>query len=72
MSLDRNVYGVWRVPSSRVKKSTSPMIGIIYTALYKGKEVVGVLERVGGIEAFIRTKENKLLSVDKKSLKIYM
>jgi hypothetical protein len=46
------------------------MIGTVYSALFKGKEVLGVLERVGGIEAYIRTKDNKILSVDKRSLKV--
>ena len=70
MSLDRSISGTWKGKGRRVSKTFSPMIGIIYTALYKGKEVIGVLEQVGGIEAYIRTKDNKLISVDIKSLKI--
>jgi len=67
---ERNIKGTWKAKERKVSKTFFPMIGIVYKALYKDKEVIGVLEQVGGIEAFIRTKENKLLSVDKNSLKI--
>ena len=67
---ERSLKGTWKGRGGKVSKITSPMIGIVYSALFKGKEVLGVLERVGGIEAHIRTKENKLISVDKNSLKI--
>ena len=66
------IKGKWKVKEKKVSKINTPMIGIVYSALFKGTEVLGVLERVGGIEAYIRTKDNKLISVDKKSLKIYM
>ena len=67
---DRNIRGTWKVKEKKVAKTSSLMIGIVYSTLFKGKEVVGVLEYVGGIEAHIRTIENKLLSVDKNSLQI--
>jgi hypothetical protein len=64
------IKGKWKVKEKKVSKINTPMIGVVYSALFKGKEVFGVLERVGGIEAYIRTKDNKLISVDKRSLKI--
>jgi hypothetical protein len=65
------IKGKWKVKApKKIPKSSTPMIGIVYSALFKGKEVFGVLERVGGIEAYIRTIENKLISVDKRSLKV--
>ena len=64
------IKGKWKVKGRKVSKISSPMIGIVYSALFKDKEVLGVLERVGGIEAYLRTKDNKLISVDKNSLKI--
>ena len=67
---ERNIKGTWKAKERKVPKPSSPMIGIVYKALYKDKEVIGVLEQVGGIEAYIRTKDNKLISVDIKSLKI--
>ena len=67
---ERSLKGTWKGKGGKVSKTSSPMIGIVYSALFKGKEVLGVLERIGGIEAHIRTKENKLLLVDKNSLRI--
>jgi hypothetical protein len=65
------IKGKWKVKApKKIPKSSTPMVGIVYSALFKGKEVFGVLERVGGIEAYIRTKDNKLISVDIKSLKV--
>ena len=64
------IKGKWKVREKKVAKINTPMLGIVYSALFKGKEVQGVLERVGGIEAYLRTKDNKLISVDKNSLKI--
>jgi hypothetical protein len=65
------IKGKWKLRApSKLPKSSYPMVGMVYSALFKGKEVLGVLERVGGIEAYIRTKDNKILSVDIKSLKV--
>ncbi len=65
------IKGKWKLRApQKIPKSSTPMIGTVYSALFKGKEVLGVLERVGGIEAYIKTKDNKLISVDKTSLKI--
>ena len=64
------IKGKWKVKEKKVSKINTPMIGIVYSALFKGKEVFGVLERVGGIEAYIRIKDNKLILVDIKSLKL--
>ena len=64
------IKGKWKVKEKKVAKNFTPMVGMVYSALFKGKEVLGVLERVGGIEAYIRTKDNKLISVDIKSLKV--
>ena len=67
---ERSLKGTWKGRGKKVSTKNSLMIGIVYSALFKGKEVLGVLERVGGIEAYLRTKDNKLISVDKNSLKI--
>ena len=64
------IKGKWKVKERKVAKINTPMIGTVYSALFKGKEVLGVLERVGGIEAYLRTIDNKIISVDKTSLKI--
>ena len=45
------IKGKWKVKEKKVSKINTPMIGIVYSTLFKGKEVLGVLERVGGSRA---------------------
>jgi hypothetical protein len=70
---ERDLRGTWK-PGRKVDKTFSPLIGAVYEGQDKffGKRVVGVLIEMfdQNDEAILRTKENKLTSVDKNSLKI--
>lgn len=72
---ERNIKGTWKGQRRRVSKKSSPIIGIVYEGVGKffGETVVGVLIEMfdQNDEAVLKTKENKLISVDKNSLKIY-
>jgi|688.fasta_scaffold1243813_2 hypothetical protein len=63
---ERDIRGSWKVKSRGVNKNTSPIIGMIYTS----NSIVGMLISITDDQAVLRTKENKLVSVEKKSLKI--
>ena len=71
---ERDIKGTWKGKARGVSKSSSPMIGAVYEGRNKffGKRVVGILVEMfdQNDEAILRTKENKLTSVDKNSLKI--
>jgi len=71
---ERNIKGTWKGKERKVSKPSSPMIGMVYEGVDKffGKTVVGILVEMfdQNDEAILRTKDNKLISVDKKSLKI--
>ena len=73
---EQSIKGKWKVKGRKVAKPSSPMIGMVYEAKGKffGKKVIGVLVEMfdQNDEAVLRTKENKLTSVDIHSLKIYM
>ena len=68
------LYNSWKGKGKKVAKTSSPMIGMVYegTDKFFGKTVVGILVEMfdQNDEAILRTKDNKLISVDKKSLKI--
>jgi hypothetical protein len=68
------LYNKWKGKGRKVSKTLSPMIGIVYQGVDKffGRDVVGVLVSIhnDNDEAVLRNKENKLVSVDIKSLKI--
>jgi hypothetical protein len=70
----QDIYKSWKVKGRKVSKTSSPMIGMVYKGLDKffGKQVVGVLIEIyeENDEAVLRTSEDKLISVDKNSLKI--
>ena len=74
MSYERNIKGTWKGQRRRVSKKSSPMIGMVYEGIDKffGKTIKGVLVEMfdQNDEAVLRTIENKLISVDKNSLKI--
>ena len=71
---ERDIKGTWKGNERKDAKSSSPMIGAVYEGQDKffGKRVVGILVEMfdQNDEAILRTKENKLTSVDKNSLKI--
>jgi hypothetical protein len=68
------LYNKWKGKGRKVSKTSSPMIGIVYKGVDKffGREVIGVLVEMfdQNDEAILKTKEDKLISVDKNSLKI--
>lgn len=69
-----DIYNVWKGKGKLTSKSFSPMIGCVYRGIGKffGEEVVGVLVEMfdQNDEAILRTKTNKLISVNINSLKI--
>ena len=71
---ERDIKGTWKIKERKVAKTFSPTIGMVYQGVDKffGKTVVGILVEMfdQNDEAILRTKENKLTSVDKNSLKI--
>jgi hypothetical protein len=71
---ERDIKGTWKIKERKVAKTFSPTIGMIYegTDKFFGKRVIGVLVEMfdQNDEAILRTKENKLTSVDIKSLKV--
>ena len=71
---ERDLRGTWKVKGRKVNRAFSPLIGMVYEGQDKffGKEVVGVLIEMfdQNDEAILRTKEGKLTSVDKNSLKL--
>ena len=68
------LYNTWKGKERKVAKSSSPMIGAVYEGQNKffGGTVIGILVEMfdQNDEAILRTKENKLTSVDRNSLKI--
>ena len=72
---DQYVKGMWKLRApTKLPKSTYPMVGMVYEGVDKffGKRTVGVLVEMfdQNDEAVLKTKDNKLTSVDKNSLKI--
>ena len=71
---ERDIKGTWKIKEQKVAKTFSPMIGAVYEGQDKffGQRVVGILVEMfdQNDEAILQTKENKLTSVDKNSLKI--
>lgn len=69
------IKGKWKLKApKKIPKSTALVIGMVYqgTEKFFGKKVIGVLVEMfdQNDEAVLRTIEGKLISVDKKSLKI--
>ena len=69
------IKGKWKLRAPKtVPKSSTPMVGMVYEGLDKffGRKVIGLLVQMHreNNEAVLRTKDNKLISVDKRSLKI--
>jgi hypothetical protein len=68
------LYNSWKGKGKKVAKTSSPMIGMVYQGVDKffGKIVIGILiEKFDqNDEAVLKTKDNKLISVDTNSLKV--
>ena len=69
------IKGKWKLRApSKLPKSSYPMVGMVYEGVDKffGKRAIGVLVEMfdQNDEAIIRTREGKLISVDKNSLKL--
>ena len=69
------IKGKWKLRApKKLPKSTAPMVGMVYegTDKFFGKKIIGVLIEMfdQNDEAVLRTIENKLVSVDKNSLKL--
>ena len=69
------IKGKWKLRApKRIPKSSTPMVGMVYEGQDKffGRRTIGVLIEMfdQNDEAVLRTKDNKLTSVDIKSLKL--
>ena len=69
------IKGKWKLRApSKLPKSTAPMVGMVYEGVDKffGKRTIGVLVEMfdQNDEAVLRAIDNKLISVDIKSLKV--
>jgi len=68
------LYNTWKGKGRKVSKTSPLMIGMVYEGVNKffGNKVVGVLVEMfdDNDEVVLKTRENKLISVDKKSIKI--
>ena len=67
------LYNSWKGKGKKVAKIFSPMVGMVYQGQDKffGRIVIGMLVEMfdQNDEAVLRTKDNKVISVDIKSLK---
>ena len=69
------IKGKWKIKApKKIPKNSTPMLGMVYEGLDKffGRKIIGLLVQmhIENDEAVLRTKDNKLVSVDKKSLKV--
>ncbi len=69
------IKGKWKLRApSKLPKSSYPMVGMVYEGVDKffGKRTIGVLVEMfdQNDEAVLRAIDNKLISVDIKSLKV--
>jgi hypothetical protein len=71
-----DIYNVWKKKERRVPRALPPMIGMVYKGVDKffGKTVEGMLIEMfnQNDEAVLKTIDNKLISVDIKSLQIIL
>jgi len=67
------LYNTWKGKGRKVSKASPLMIGMVYEGVNKffGNKVVGVLVEMfnENDEVVLKTRENKLVSVDRKTLK---
>ena len=70
---EQNIKGKWKGKGRKVSKASPLMLGMVYEGVNKffGNKVVGVLVEMfnENDEVVLRTRDNKLVSVDRKSLK---
>ena len=69
------IKGKWKLRApTKLPKSTTPMVGMVYEGVDKffGRRTIGVLVEMfdQNDEAVLRTVEDKLVSVVKQSLKL--
>ena len=72
---EQKIKGMWKLKApKKIPKSSTPMVGMVYEGVDKffGRRTIGVLIEMfdQNDEAVLRTKDNKLVSVDRRSLKI--
>jgi hypothetical protein len=72
---EQDIKGKWKLRAPKnIPKSSLPMLGMVYEGTNKffGTKVVGVLVEMfdQNDEAVLKTRENKLVSVDCKTLKV--
>lgn len=72
---EQDIKGKWKLRAPKnIPKSSLPMLGMVYegTDKFFGRTIVGVLVEMfdQNDEVVLKTRDNKLISVDKKSIKI--
>ena len=68
------LYNTWKGKGRKVSKTSPPMIGMVYEGTNKffGNKVVGVLVEMfdENDEVVLKTRDDKYISVDRKTLKV--
>ena len=68
------LYNTWKGKGRKVSKTSPPMIGMVYEGVNKffGNKVVGVLVEMfnDNDEVVLKTRDDKYISVDCKTLKV--
>ena len=68
------LYNTWKGKGRKVSKTSPPMIGMVYEGTNKffGNKVVGVLVEMfnDNDEVVLKTRDDKYISVDCKTLKV--
>jgi hypothetical protein len=68
------LYNTWKGKGRKVFKTSPPMIGMVYEGTNKffGNKVVGVLVEMfnENDEVVLKTRDDKYISVDRKTLKV--
>ena len=68
------LYNTWKGKGRKVSKASPPMIGMVYEGTNKffGNKVVGVLVEMfnENDEVVLKTRDDKYISVDCKTLKV--
>lgn len=71
---ESDLRGTWKVKAKKDKIKKDPILGMVYIGINKfnGDKEVGILVELHNEndEAVLQTKQKKLVSVDKNSLKI--
>ena len=68
------LYNTWKGKGRKVSKTSPPMIGMVYEGVNKffGNKVVGVLVEMfnDNDEVVLKTRDDKYISVDRKTLNV--